>query len=83
MSVVKDETAPPVNCTADGRPKLSYVWTYEGKTVSGSQQLSFDYPTSVNRSGLYKCTVSNSHGSASVSLFLDVLREYKKFAIRR
>uniref|UniRef100_T1JN71 Ig-like domain-containing protein n=1 Tax=Strigamia maritima TaxID=126957 RepID=T1JN71_STRMM len=64
-----------ITCNADGSPEPSYEWSHNNKVLSSYKFLYTNYPLSRNDSGNYECVASNKYGSASSTVFINVMYE--------
>ncbi len=61
-----------MSCLATGDPAPSISWTYNGQVVPSQQGLLTFTPILRTNAGIYTCTASNSAGTISSQIFLDV-----------
>lgn len=87
VTAIQGSTAT-LRCTASGEPVPNQTWTRDGAAVSGSQFLiSVDgrvltlTSVTVEDRGVYTCHASNTAGTDSATVTLDVHCEYSTFCV--
>ncbi|XP_072513986.1 peroxidasin homolog isoform X3 [Salminus brasiliensis] len=73
VSITKGDTLM-VNCKAHGNPDPQYTWTRSSSTITNSSLLNISNVRSEHQ-GEYTCMASNSEGSASVKVTVNVTED--------
>ncbi|XP_072513989.1 hemicentin-1-like isoform X6 [Salminus brasiliensis] len=73
VSITKGDTLM-VNCEAHGNPDPQYTWTRSSSTITNSSLLDISNVRSEHQ-GEYTCIASNSEGSASVKVTVNVTED--------
>lgn len=70
---VTEGTPHTLTCTATGQPLPLITWSHGGVILSTQGSLSIQPSVHRSDSGVYTCTATNTAGSDSVDITLDVL----------
>lgn len=75
--MVEYKQPEPVKCSGKGHPALSYAWKRQGfpEIISKKDVLQLD-PMPRSGSGAYVCEASNLRGTASITVYFNVLCKY-------
>jgi len=72
-STVVENQQHSITCLAMGDPSPSISWTFNGQVVPSQQGLLTFTPVLRSNAGVYTCTASNSAGTISSQITLNVL----------
>ncbi|XP_071742756.1 hemicentin-1 isoform X9 [Lepeophtheirus salmonis] len=75
VTVQEGKSTEKISCETESYPEANYIWKFNDEIITTDSNLLFDYGISRNQAGDYTCRVQNRHGSAEVSMLIDV--QYK------